>query len=391
MNVLFIARASLHSNRGGDTIQLHKTAAGLEELGVRVTIRLADEDISYANYDLIHFFNLLRPADILRHARNAEKPYVISPLFVDYSEADRRTRKGMLSLLLRIFSPDQVEYGKVFARRLRNGERVSSPDYWWRGQRGSIRRVLRDAAMLLPNSVSEFHRLQHEFPFTCPYKVVPNAIDPHIFSLSAPGNSNVLGAAPDTCREKDLVLSAARIDGIKNQLNLIRAINGSDLRLILIGSPAVNQQAYYEECRREAGPTITFVEAVSQENLASYYRRAKVHALPSWFETTGLSSLEAAAMGCSIVITAKGDTKEYFGDDAVYCDPASPDSIREALYRALRQGPSARLREKVLSHYNWRQTAAATLEAYRSVLGIAQISTDQTGTDQIGNDHARID
>lgn len=360
MNVLFIARASLHSNPGGDTIQLNKTAEGLERLGVSVTIRFTSEAIDYSGHDLIHFFNLTRPADILRHAMAAGKPYLVSPLFVDYSEADRKTRKGIARLLLRIFSPDQVEYLKVIARRLRNGERVSSLGYWWRGQRGSIRRILRDAAMLLPNSVSEYRRLQQRFRPACPYKVVPNAIDPLLFAQ--PG--------PDAGREPGLVVSAARIDGIKNQLNLIRAINESDLRLILIGSPALNQRAYYEECRRAAGPRVTFVGGVPQEDLASYYRRAQVHALPSWFETTGLSSLEAAAMGCSIVITDRGDTREYFGDDAVYCDPSSPISIREALYRAASQGPSVRLREKVLSQNSWQHTAAATLQAYRSVLGI---------------------
>lgn len=360
MNVLFIARASLHSNRGGDTIQLHKTAEWLEKTGVSVTIRLAGEDIGYSDFDLIHFFNLMRPADILRHARASGKPYVVSPLFVEYSEADRQTRKGVAKLLLRILTPDQVEFGKVAARRLLNGERVVSGEYWWRGQRGSIRRILRNAAMLLPNSASENHRLQQRFHSTCPFKIIPNAIDPDLFLLSGADNR----------REPGLVVSAARIEGIKNQLNLIRAVNGSGLRLILIGSPALNQRAYYEACRQAAGPDVTFVGAVTQEELASYYLRAEVHALPSWFETTGLSSLEAAAMGCSIVITEKGDTKEYFGDDAVYCDPASPASIREALYRAAREGPSATLREKIASRYCWQQTADATLQAYRSVLGI---------------------
>jgi glycosyltransferase involved in cell wall biosynthesis len=166
------------------------------------------------------------------------------------------------------------------------------------------------------------------------------------------------------------VLCAARIEGIKNQLNLIHAVNGSGLRLILIGAAAVNQRRYYEKCREAAGPAVTFMDAVPHEALAGYYRRAQVHALPSWFETTGLSSLEAAAMGCSIVITDKGDTKEYFGDLAVYCDPGSPASIREALEKAVMDGPSTKLREKILAQYSWRHTAEATQQAYRAILGV---------------------
>jgi glycosyltransferase involved in cell wall biosynthesis len=360
MNVLFIARATLYKNRGGDTIQLHKTAEWLRKLGVTVDVRLANEDIHYAGYDLIHFFNLMRPADILRHARASRKPYVVSPLFVDYSESDRRTRSGLAKWLLRLFSADRIEYVKVIARRLLNGERVASPWYWLYGQQGSIRRIVRDAAMLLPNSFSEYHRLQRRFGVNCRYRVIPNAIDPDLFGLTG----------PDTGRERGLVLCAARVEGIKNQLNLIRAVNGSGLRLILIGAPAVNQRNYYEKCREAAGPAVSFMDAVPHEELAAYYRRAQVHALPSWFETTGLSSLEAAAMGCSIVISDKGDAKEYFGDKAVYCDPGSPASIRKALETAIREGPSPALREKILAQYSWQHTADATQQAYRTILGV---------------------
>ncbi|HLX66082.1 MAG TPA: glycosyltransferase family 4 protein, partial [Puia sp.] len=353
------ARSSLFKNRGGDTIQLHKTAESLGKLGVVVDVRLADEDIDYRCYDLIHFFNLMRPADILRHATTSGKPYVVSPLFVDYSEADRKTRKGLAKLLLRVVPPDRVEYLKVIARRLLNRERIVSPGYWWYGQRRSVHRILRHSSMLLPNSENEYLRLRQRFKIDFPYRVIPNAIDPGLFSLSD----------PDTGREKDLVLCVARIEGIKNQLNLIRAVNGSSLRLILIGAAAVNQRSYYKECRETAGPAVTFVEAVPHEKLAAYYRRAQVHALPSWFETTGLSSLEAAVMGCTIVITDKGDTKEYFGDQAVYCDPNSPASIRYALEKAVRDGPSATLREKILAKFCWQHTARATHEVYRAILG----------------------
>jgi glycosyltransferase involved in cell wall biosynthesis len=368
MKVLFIARASLYKNKGGDTIQLHKTAEWLGKLGVAVDVRLADEDIHYAGYDLIHFFNLMRPADILRHAGASGKPYVVSPIFVDYSESDRRTRSGLAKWVIKLFSPDRIEYFKVIARRLLNGERVASPGYWWHGQRGSIRRILRDAAMLLPNSFSENHRLRQRFGLNCPYRVIPNAIDPDLFGRT--GADSLGPTGPDTGRERGLVLCAARIEGIKNQLNLIHAVNGSGLRLILIGAAAVNQRSYFEKCREAAGPAVTFMDAVTHEEMAAWYRRAQVHALPSWFETTGLSSLEAAAMGCSVVITDKGDTKEYFGDQAVYCDPGSPASIRKALEKAVMDGPSTKLREKILAQYSWQHTAGATRQAYRTILGV---------------------
>jgi glycosyltransferase involved in cell wall biosynthesis len=194
------------------------------------------------------------------------KPYLVSPLFVDYSEADGNTRKGLAKLLLRLVPPDRIEYLKVIARRMLNGERVVSPRYWWYGQRGSMCLILRHATLLLPNSESEYNRLLQRLAIPCPYQVVPNAIDPDIFRLPVD--------AP--AREDDLVLCVGRIEGIKNQLNLVRAVNGSSFRLILVGAPALNQEAYYEECRKAAGPGVTFINPVPQEELAAYYSRARL-------------------------------------------------------------------------------------------------------------------
>ena len=67
MKVLFISRATLFKDKGGDTVQLVNTADQLKELGVEVDIKLGDRRIDYEQYDLIHFFNIIRPADILYH------------------------------------------------------------------------------------------------------------------------------------------------------------------------------------------------------------------------------------------------------------------------------------------------------------------------------------
>jgi glycosyltransferase involved in cell wall biosynthesis len=73
-------------------------------------------------------------------------------------------------------------------------------------------------------------------------------------------------------------------------------------------------------------------------------------------------------MGCNLVITDKGDTREYFEDYAWYCDPASPASIFEAVEKAAGSGFRWALGEKILTQYTWSHTAERTLEAYREVI-----------------------
>lgn len=390
MKILFIARSTLYKNPGGDTIQVQQTAAHLEKLGIDVTIRLTNEAVDYRDYDLLHFFNIIRPADILQHSTRSGKPYVVSTVFVDYSEYDQKMRDGLPGLLFRVFSPDQAEYFKAIARRLINGEKIISPLYYLLGQRRSIRRIIRKASVLLPNSENEYTRLVASYGVPQRYRVVPNAIDPSLFRWSpgqvpqnplqdkTPPQAMVTRTilprmAPiptfkDTERDPGLVLCVARIEGLKNQLNLILALRDTPFRLIFIGSASHNHLAYYKACREAAGSQTLFIENLPQEELLSYYRQAHVHVLPSWFETTGLSSLEAAAMGCKIVITDKGDTREYFGKDAWYCDPASPASVREAVTSAASAPYNDRLRERILTQYTWERTAQETMQAYKEIL-----------------------
>jgi glycosyltransferase involved in cell wall biosynthesis len=164
------------------------------------------------------------------------------------------------------------------------------------------------------------------------------------------------------------VLCVARIEGIKNQLNLIKALRNTEFRLLLIGSATPNQPGYYKSCREAATDNIIFIEHLPQQQLLQYYNSAKVHVLPSFFETTGLSSLEAAAMGCRIVVTEKGDTRSYFGNHAFYCDPADPGSIYEAVQLAAAAAPDPVLQAQVLDQYNWKRAAEKTLEAYHTIM-----------------------
>ncbi|MFD2145309.1 glycosyltransferase [Mucilaginibacter antarcticus] len=134
---------------------------------------------------------------------------------------------------------------------------------------------------------------------------------------------------------------------------------------MLIGAASPNQPKYYQQCRNAAAPNVTFLNRVPHDELVKYYQLAKVHVLASWFETTGLSSLEAALMRCNIVVTDKGDTYDYFGDDAFYCSPENIGSIKQAVERASKAQFNETFLTRILTMHTWRKAAEQTLEAYR--------------------------
>jgi len=361
MKVALLARSTLYTVFGGDTVQIEGTAKYLRAMGVFADIKLAHEHIDYGSYDLIHVFNAIRPADSLRHVQASGKPYVLSTIYVDFSEYEQLQRKGLGKIAAQLLSGDQLEYVKAVLRLIKNGERIQSPEYLRIGHKRAVKKLAQNAALLLPNSFSEMRRFEESYGVSKrKYRIVYNGIDETIFLKN---DEN----APD--RQNNLVICAARIEGKKNQLNLIKALNNTEFELKLIGKPAPNHLRYYEACRSIAASNISFEGFILQEDLAGFYQRAKVHVLPSWNETCGLSSLEAAYYGCNIVITDKGDTREYYGNEAWYCDPGDPDSILQSIRLAAKAQGTDSIRKKIINHYNWRQAAIETLEAYKEVLG----------------------
>jgi glycosyltransferase involved in cell wall biosynthesis len=357
MKIAFITRSTLYKAQGGDTVQINETASHLNELGIFVTVHSAHDKIDYSNYDLLHFFNITRPADILYHIKKSKTPFVITPILIDYSEYDKVHRKGSAASVFKLFSSDTNEYIKAISRWILGKDKIQSKTFLWKGQKRSIQYILKKTSMLLPNSKKEYTRLIKLYNVTPNYTVIPNGVNEKIFQ----SDSNAV-------KEDGLIMCAARIEGLKNQYNLILALNDTQYKLLVIGHAAPNQRRYYKRCRRIAAKNIIFTGHLTQDELKSYYQKAKVHILPSWFETCGLSSLEAGAMGCNVIITDKGYAREYFEDEAFYCDPGNIDSIYNAVQKAASMTLQKKLKEKILSRYTWKQAALQTLDVYKSIL-----------------------
>ena len=74
MRILMVSRETLFSSPGGDTTQIINTAKYLRLLGCNVDIEIKALT-NYSQYDLIHFFNIARPDDILVHVTRSKLPF----------------------------------------------------------------------------------------------------------------------------------------------------------------------------------------------------------------------------------------------------------------------------------------------------------------------------
>lgn len=337
-------------------MQVLETAKALRHAGLDIEIKSASEKINYASYDGLHFFNITRPSDISFHAKKSGKPFVVSTILINYSLYDKNYRNGLPGKLLSFFSAQGIEYVKALYRFVTGHDKLVSVSYLWKGQKGSIREILKKSKAVLVQAKDEYEDLVQLYGITPDYYTIYNGINTGLFKCSE-----------KITKERNLVLCVARIEGIKNQYNLVKALNNTAYRLILIGDAAPNQKGYYNLCKSIAAANVSFINYLPQEELAGYYAAASVHVLPSWFEVCGLSSLEAAAMGCRVVITDHGYARSYFQEDAFYCDPSHPESILQAVERAIAADYDEGLSQKIIQQYSWNKTAADTLAVYKKL------------------------
>lgn len=362
MKVLFQSRKTLFTAPGGDTTQILKTKEFLEKLGVTVDISL-ELTPDLTGYDLVHVFNLMRPQELYLQVKNAKKygkKVALSTIYGPYEEYEKKARGGILQVMNNLLSITQIEYLKVIARMFLNLE-VSKGTFVYliNGHKRLQKKIVRMVDVFLPNSHSEMERVAKDFKLSdYKYVAVANAVDINKFDY------NKVNIDKEFEKYKDCILCVSRIEGRKNQLNIIRACKELPYKFVFIGKAGANFGKYHEQCIKEANDNTFFLGQIEHEKLPQFYKLAKVHILASWMETPGLSSLEAAVMQTNIVVTRKGDTEDYFKEYAYYCEPDNLESIKDAVTKAYNAPFDDNLLKLVVENYKWEDTARQTYEGY---------------------------
>ncbi len=140
-----------------------------------------------------------------------------------------------------------------------------------------------------------------------------------------------------------------------------------DVGLILIGPDG--EKGYADAVRDAArlmNGRVALTGPLDAEGVRSRLGLCDIHVLPAFYETPGLASLEAAAVGCEIVTTRIGTATDYFGESARYIDPWSVGSIVSALRAAQREPLQPGTSERARS-YDWTNAGRALVEAYASL------------------------
>lgn len=328
MKVLLCARADYIKSFAGDSKVILMTAKYLKKLGVEVDINPGGIT-DYSSYDIIHLFNLTRMGETYKYYRGAhsqKKNIVITPIYwnlVNYYNSRNQSENIRLWEKCKLYREE----------------------------------ILKGCKMVLPNSQLEKNMLEKDFSSNFLYKVIPHGVEIEheetpLYNLKARYDLN------------NYVLCVARITPQKNQLELARACNSIGVNLVLVGN--INDRAYFEQCLQYKN--VVYLGFVDSYNIYNAYKFAKLHVLPGFCETPGLSSLEAAATGCNIASTSEGSAEEYFKDMAEYFNPYDYNSLQAAVTKGFSHRKNSRLKTYVLENYNWAKCIEKLYDSYKELV-----------------------
>lgn len=133
-----------------------------------------------------------------------------------------------------------------------------------------------------------------------------------------------------------------------------------------------NQQILARMATLEQSGVVRQLGYVADEALPGLYQGARGFVFPSWYEGFGMPVLEAMHCGCPVISSDRTSLREVGGCAVSFIDPASPDSICEAMLR-LEQDESHRrglmaAGTRQAARFGWEATARATLDFYDEVL-----------------------
>jgi len=124
----------------------------------------------------------------------------------------------------------------------------------------------------------------------------------------------------------------------KNEARVIAAFaalaaNRKNVRLVLTGMPSAALQIAIDRCA--LGQAVKFTGALSDAELAAYYRGAVGLVFPSLYEGFGLPVVEAMSCGTPVITSTTTSLPEVAGGAALLVDPLSTEAIAAAMARLL--------------------------------------------------------
>jgi len=321
---------------GGIQVRINKFMQYLNKKNIEVKLYNKWED-KLTDFDLLHIFKVnLEDYDLLKLAKKKDIPVVISSII-----------------------PLEKRVNIVFNRLLCKLLPIHT-GYWF------INEMLTQSNAIIAQTnkeadfIKKYYGVEHN-----KIHVIPNGVNIEI-------DKNNKKIFPEkTGINSRFVLQVGRFDKNKNQLNIIKALNNSEIPVVFIGGPDPNEIEYYEECKRIAGQNFHFLGWIKHDDplLSSAYQNAHVVILPSYKEIFGNSLIEGGAAGANLVATKELPIKEWgLSEFCKTINPNDTNDIFRKVVQAYNEPLDERIKEIITCKFSWENVINQHIFIYKQII-----------------------
>jgi glycosyltransferase involved in cell wall biosynthesis len=362
--VVLATHGNEKGSRGGPSIRVPRTVRALQEVGVNAV----EYGVKLVRPDLVHLFNIWPAASssrFLEETKRAAVPLVFSPIFLNLTT--HQLYSATIPEIYQNFQGAALDHSLAEIRRELESQPNLPLQEPYADYHDQVCQIVGQADHVIV--LSEFERRCLDFLGAIDTRkttIVHNPVNADLFD----------GVDRDLFRKryglKDYVLQVGRIEARKNQLMVAEACRRLDVPAVFIGHDG--DPTYASLLRQIAGPKAIFVQRLAQTDpmFASAIAGASAFCLPSWAEGAPLAALEAGAAGVPLVLSDRSGEREYFGDHALYVNPADLPGLMQAIETARAQGENGGTRQARSSHvrerFDWTRHARETAAVYERVL-----------------------
>lgn len=371
MDIDFVVRSDAQVKSGGDSIQVEEYRSELQMRGHDVRVIPFSPSMSLRKTAVIHFVNLDRPFDYLvGSSLAAGQPRVISPIHHDLQRIRlmRRNERGygFRSLIGRFLPENGREFLAFFVRGLIADRSIRGrmqlvkaslslarhiPGIW---ARVGVELNRMDRVLLLANG--EGHSIQRDTGWAG-----------HNSELVPNGRPSVtIDDSVAWVDRSESLLCVGRIEPRKRQLDIARAAVALGVRVTFVGDLVKPDSSFGIDFLEQVGTSsvLEWLGPLPREETLARMNHSRVLVNASWVEVQSLVDLEASFLGCWVIATPAGNSREWLPESVQETEGFSVDGL---LSRAVKLLGATAGPPPVAYEWTWSDAGSSLADLYEGL------------------------